>query len=77
MIATAKANPETFFAVCSKLIPKDVQLTVQQHYSALDERDLAILRAIRAAIPDANARAPQAVLEFALDAIKAYDASTN
>ena len=75
MLHTAKLNPEVFFATCARLIPKDVQLTVQQHYSALDESDLAILRAIRAAIPDANARAPQAVLEYALDAIKAYDAS--
>jgi hypothetical protein len=35
MIATAKASPETFFAVCSKLIPKDVELTVRQHLGAL------------------------------------------
>ena len=74
MVHTAKLNPEVFFATCARLIPKDVQLTVQQHYSALDESDLAILRAIRAAIPDANARAPQAVLEYALDAIRAHGA---
>ena len=74
MLQTAKLNPEVFFATCARLIPKDVHLTVQQHYSALDESDLAILRAIRAAIPNANAMAPEAVLEFTLDAIKAYDA---
>jgi DNA-directed RNA polymerase len=71
---TAKLNPEVFFATCARLIPKDVQLTVQQHYSALDESDLAILRAIRAAIPNANAMAPEAVLEFTLDAIRAHGA---
>src|SRR6516165_2401690 len=37
MLHTAKLNPEIFFATCARLIPKDVQLTVQQHYSALDE----------------------------------------
>ena len=74
MLHTAKLNPEVFFATCARLIPKDVQLTVQQHYSALDESDLAILRAIRAAIPNANAMAPQAVLKFTLDAIRSYDA---
>jgi hypothetical protein len=46
-----------------------------QHYStALDERDLQILRAIRDAIPNANELEPQAVLEYALNAIRAYDA---
>ena len=76
MLHTAKLNPEVFFATCARLIPKDVQLTVQQHYSnALDESDLMILRAIRDAIPNANARTPEAVLQFTLDAIRSYDAS--
>ena len=76
MLHTARSNPETFFAVCSKLVPKDVELTVRQHYSgALDATDLQILRAIRDAIPDANAMAPEAVLQFTLDAIRSYDAS--
>jgi hypothetical protein len=74
MLATAGAQPETFFAMCARLIPKDVQLTVQQHYTALDESDLAILRAIRAAIPNANAMAPETVLQFTLDAIRAHGA---
>src|SRR6516162_1619555 len=68
MIATAKANPETFFAVCSKLIPKDVQLTVQQHYGTLDESDLAILRAIKQSIADAGQRQPSEVFEHVLEA---------
>jgi hypothetical protein len=53
VLHTAKLNPETFFAICSKLIPRDVQLTVQQHYGGIDETDLAILRAIKEAIPGA------------------------
>jgi hypothetical protein len=34
-----------------------------------------VLRAIRDAIPNANELEPQAVLEYALNAIRAYDAS--
>src|SRR6516165_9969079 len=76
MLHTARSNPETFFAVCSKLVPKDVELTIRQNYSGgLDERDLQILRAIRDAIPDANEMEPQAVLEHTLNAIRSYDAS--
>ena len=76
MLHTALSSPETFFAVCSKLVPKDVELTIRQNYSGgLDETDLQILRAIRDAIPDANEMEPQAVLEHVLKAIRAYDAS--
>ena len=73
---TAKSNPEVFFATCARILPRDVQLTVQQHYSSsLDERDLMVLRAIRDSIPGANEMEPQAVLEHVLSAIRAYDAS--
>jgi hypothetical protein len=75
MLHTARSNPETFFAVCSKLVPKDVELTVRQHYSgALDATDLQILRAIRDAIPNANELEPQAVLDYTLKAIQSYSA---
>src|SRR5215831_8100440 len=75
MLHTAKSNPETFFATCARLLPKDVELTIRQHYSGgLDERDLQILRAIRDAIPNANELEPQAVLQFTLDAIRAHGA---
>ena len=76
MLHTARSSPETFFAVCSKLVPKDVELTIRQNYSGgLDETDLQILRAIRDAIPNANELEPQAVLEHTLNAIRSYDAS--
>jgi hypothetical protein len=74
MLRTAKTSPETFFATCARLLPKDVELTIRQHYTGLDESDLMILRAIRDAIPNANELEPQAVLEYALDAIRAYGA---
>ena len=74
MLRTARSSPETFFATCARLLPKDVELTIRQHYSGLDESDLMILRAIRDAIPNANSMAPEAVLQFTLDAIRAHGA---
>ena len=76
MLRTVASNPETFFATCARLLPKDVELTIRSHYSAdVDPADLAILQAIKEAIPGANAMEPQAVLQFTLDAIRSYDAS--
>src|SRR6516164_8196293 len=76
MLHTARANPETFFATCARLLPRDVELTIRQNYSGgIDETDLQILRAIRDAIPNANELEPQAVLEHTLNAIRSYDAS--
>ena len=75
MLRTVASNPETFFATCARLLPKDVELTIRSHYSAdVDPADLAILQAIKQAIPGANAMEPQAVLQFTLDAIRSYDA---
>ena len=75
MLHTARSSPETFFAVCSKLVPKDVELTIRQNYSGgLDEIDLQILRAIRDSIPNVNEMQPQVVLEYTLDAIRAHSA---
>ena len=51
MLHTAKLNPEVFFATCARLIPKEVALTVEQHYSAIDAADLEVLKAIKQAIP--------------------------
>jgi hypothetical protein len=67
MLRTAKSSPETFFATCARLLPKDVELTIRQHYTGLDEADLMVLRAIRDAIPNANSMTPEAVLQFTLD----------
>jgi hypothetical protein len=67
MLHTAKTQPATFFAVCARLIPSDVRLTVEQTYGVLSAEDYAVLRAIREAIPDANNQSPQAVLEYVSD----------
>src|SRR5262249_11017493 len=72
MLRTAKSSPETFFATCARILPKDVELTIRQHYSSdLDHADLEILRAIKQAIPDAGQRQPNEVFDFVLDAIRA------
>ena len=71
----AKENPSSYFAVCARLLPSDVAITLQTQSPALDARDLSILRAIRDAIPNANDLAPQAVLQHVLNAIRSYDAS--
>ena len=70
MIKTAKDQPTTFFAVCARLIPSDVKLTLETHYAGLDPTDMAILRAIREAIPDAGSMSPTAVFEHVLGAIQ-------
>jgi hypothetical protein len=74
MLATARANPEVFFGICSRLIPKDVELTIRQHSPELDQSDLAILRAIKAAIPNAGDRPADQVFNEVLDAMRAYSA---
>src|SRR5947199_8163513 len=51
---TAKASPEVFFATAARLLPKDVAISIQAQSPALDANDLAVLRAIRDAIPHAD-----------------------
>jgi hypothetical protein len=73
---TADNQPASFFAVCSRHIPQNVQLSIEQNYGGLDENDLAVLRAIKEAIPNANSRSPTEVLEYARDTLRAADAKT-
>jgi hypothetical protein len=73
----AKLQPESFFAVCARLCPANVQLSIEQNYSTgLDATDIAILKAIREAIPGAGELEPAAVLNHVLDAIRAHEAKT-
>jgi hypothetical protein len=71
---TAKSNPAGYFAICARLVPQNVAVSIQTHASALDAHDLSILRAIRDAIPHANEMEPQAVLDYTLKAIQSYSA---
>jgi hypothetical protein len=68
----AKENPSGYFSVCARLLPSDVSITLQAQTPILDADDLAILKAIKAGIPGASERTPQAVLQFTLDAIRAH-----
>src|SRR5262249_37514665 len=43
----AKENPSSYFAVCARLLPSDVAVSIQAQAPALDARDLEILRAIK------------------------------
>jgi hypothetical protein len=77
MVHTARVNPEVYFATCARLIPKDVQLTIEQTTPrGLDADDLAILRAIKAELPSANSQSPEQVLTFVRSAIRAHSAPT-
>jgi hypothetical protein len=71
---TARTSPETFFAVCSRLLPRDVAISIQAQTPVLDGGDLAILRAIKQAIPNAGDCQPSEVLQHVLDAIRSHNA---
>ena len=71
----AKLEPTAFFATAARIIPKDVEITIGQQYPAgLDAEDLALLRAVKAALPNAGERSPADVFNHMLAALHAYDA---
>ena len=77
MLHCAKLQPEAFFATCARLMPKDVQLSIEQQFpGGLSPDDLAILRAIKEAIPEADSKTPQEVLEHVRDTLRAASATT-
>ena len=74
MEMTVKTMPSVFFATAARVLPKDVAITLEQSYSGgLDASDIAILRAIKDSIPDADARSPQEVLEYVRDTLRAAE----
>jgi hypothetical protein len=81
MELTAKNNPEVFFATCARVLPRDVSLTVDARMpGSLGADDwatmLAVLDAVRQALPGANSKSPAEVLEFVLCAIRMANAPT-
>jgi hypothetical protein len=70
MLHTAKTQPATFFAVCARLIPSDVKLTVEQTYGGLSAEELAMLRAARDEIPGVEDMTPNQVFELVRDALR-------
>lgn len=68
-------SPERYLEVCSRLVPKEVALAVEQRFpGGLNgeewEMALAVFAGIKAAMPDAATRSPADVLQFVADAIR-------
>ncbi len=63
-----------FFATCARLVPANVQLTIEQSFAGLSPEDYAIVQGIKERLPAANSESPQAVLEFVRDAVRAHAA---
>jgi len=79
MLYTAEKQPAVFFATCARLIGPEVKLTIeQQQQGNLSPAEwnlmLEIVDAVRQAIPDASNRAPGAVPEHVLGALRMADA---
>ena len=61
--------------MCARILPKDLAISIEQQFpDGLTPDDIAILRAIKDSIPDADARSPTEVLEFVAKAVGAYTA---
>ena len=76
MEITAKTQPAVFFATAARVLPKDVQIALEANYAGLNADDLAILRAIKEAIPDAGSRSPAEVLSYVRDTLASVAAKT-
>jgi hypothetical protein len=71
----ARTDPALFFSVCSKIIPKDLEVTVRQQFSyQLDPADIEILKAIRDSVRNVEQRQLGEVFTEVLNAIKANNA---
>jgi hypothetical protein len=75
----AKKEPVKFADLCSRLIPRDMEVTLRQQLpGGLDQQDwqlvTEVMSAVKQAIPDAGARSPGAVMQHVLDALRAHDA---
>ncbi len=73
-VSWARKNMGQFMAIASKLIPQDVKHLVEAVQPVgLDQTDVAILKAIREAIPDADRMSPEQVLRFVQDAVTSFE----
>ena len=69
----ASTQTETFFAVCARLIGPEVKMTIEAQPVGLEPQDIAVLKAIRQAIPNADRMSAEQVLQHVLDAVRAHD----
>lgn len=75
----ATKQPGQFAALAAKLVPQDVQLTLEARLPGnLDPADwsivLEVMGAIKQALPDANSRDPGEVTNHVLEALRTHDA---
>jgi hypothetical protein len=75
MDRVAKEMPDRYLGIAAHLIPKEIEATISAQLP-LDQTDLAILRAIREALPNANDSSPDQIFEQVLQAVRAYSAKT-
>jgi hypothetical protein len=74
MVHTAKTQPAVFFATCARLIGPEVKVTIEEAHPGLEPGDIAVLKAIRNAIPDADQRSPAEILSFVEEAVRQHSA---
>lgn len=75
----AASDPSRYLAVCSTLIPKDVQVSIEARTPGnLSPEDwqlvTEVMGAIRKALPDAGQRQPGEVMQHVLEALRSHDA---
>jgi hypothetical protein len=75
----AATSHDRYVEICTRLIPKDVALTVQQRLpGGLDPADwsvmLELVQSIKECLPNAGAQEPGQVLEFVLQAVRGHSA---
>jgi hypothetical protein len=75
----AATSHDRYVEICTRLIPKDVALTVQQRLPGnLEPTDwdvvMEVVDAVRQAIPDAGQRQPGEVMQHVLEALRSHDA---
>ncbi len=71
-------EPGRFAELCVKLVPKDVQVSLQANVAALDPADMPVLiellKAAKQALPDIGERKPGEAMELMLAALRAHTA---
>jgi hypothetical protein len=71
----AKTDNTRYVEICSRLIPRDVALTVQQQLPGGMNHDdwqttIEVVKAIQASMPDAGQRKPGEVMQHVLNALQ-------
>ena len=76
----ARTQPAAFAGLCAKLIPQDVQVSLEARLPGNLSPDdwsimLEVMGAVKQSLPDANSRAAGEVLNHVLEALRAHSAT--